>query len=267
MLDSNNILFPKDTQDAMADRGMKSQSQPRRGFIVEGRVLNGTRPDAPLGEHDVILGRGLGTYNHVGNVQFRKLVNKHKMRYLASSKVDKPKVARELVHMWKQLDPPGRFLQRADESNLGWIEVCDKKAQEKASQCLRERTPDVLPYYKMIRDNKRRESSADSPRENPSAPTKKRMRLDMEAAASGLARLGSPVPASNIANTVSLSALTEFQAYSDAANLLLKHEIERKVALRRLLLQQLHAPPVHNFSLERMLASVNSNPLHFGRWL
>ncbi len=261
MLDSNTILSSQAPQD---DAGMKSQS--RRGFLVEGRVLNGTRP---LGEHDVILGRGLGTYNHIGNIQFRKLVNQHKMRYLASSKVDKPKVARELVHMWKQLDPPGRFLQRADESKLDWIEVCDKKAQEKASQCLRERTPDVLPYYEVMRDSKRREySSAESSRENSPAPIKKRMRLDLEAAASGLAQLGSPVPTNNIANNnLQFSALSELQAYSDAANLLLKHEIERKVALRRLLLQQLHAPPVPHISLEQILASVNSNPLHFGRWL
>jgi hypothetical protein len=261
-------IGPKEEQDAIVGCGMISHSQPRRGFIVEGRVLNGTRQDAPLGEHDVILGRGLGTYNHVGNIKFRKLVNKHKMRYLASSKVDKPKVARELVHMWKQLDPPGRFLQRADESKLDWIEVCDKKAQEKASQCLRERTPDVMPYYEIVRDNKRRatadlSSAESSSHENSPAPTKKRMRLDLEAAASGLAQLGSPVPTNNM----QLSALSELQAYSDAANILLKHEIERKVALRRLLLQQLQTPPVHNFSLEHMLASIHSNPIPFGRWL
>jgi hypothetical protein len=114
------------------------------------------------GEHDVLLGRGGGTNNHCGNVRFRKLVNEHKMRYLACSKVDKPKVARDVVALWRKLEPPGRFLARKDETKRGpgsvksldnvWYEVGDKKAREKASQCLRERTPDVMPYIKHLRD-------------------------------------------------------------------------------------------------------------------
>lgn len=39
------------------------------------------------GNNDVLLGRGGGTNNHSGNVKFRKLVNEHKMAYLACSKV------------------------------------------------------------------------------------------------------------------------------------------------------------------------------------
>jgi len=139
-----------------------------QGFLVEGNVVDPpvgskdaialpTKGDDRVGENDVLLGRGLGTYNHIGNIKFRKLVNEHKMRYLACSKVDKPKVAKELVRIWRKLDPPGRFLQRIEVSTpsnakaTDWYEVAYKKAQEKASQCLRERTPDVLPYYKIMR--------------------------------------------------------------------------------------------------------------------
>lgn len=113
------------------------------------------------GLNDVLLGRGGGTNNHSGNVKFRKLVNEHKLRYLACSKVEKPRVAREVVQLWRKMDPPGRFLARKDETKKGpgsvkdasnvWYEVGDKKAREKASQCLRERTPDVLPYIKQLR--------------------------------------------------------------------------------------------------------------------
>jgi hypothetical protein len=39
------------------------------------------------------------------------------------------------------------------ELNNIWIEVGDKKAREKASQCLRERTPDVLPYISQLRQH------------------------------------------------------------------------------------------------------------------
>lgn len=115
------------------------------------------------GPHDVLLGRGGGTNNHEGNVLFRQLVNDHKVRYLACNKVDKPKVARDVVALWRKQDPPGRFLCRKDETKRGpgsikddsniWIEVGDKKAREKASQCLRERTPDVLPYLSRLRQH------------------------------------------------------------------------------------------------------------------
>ena len=125
----------------------------------------GETSDQPItkpGDHDVLLGRGGGTNNHSGNIKFRKLVNDHKMRYLACSKVDKPKVAREVVAHWRKMNPPGRFLARKDETRKGpgsvksadnvWYEVGDKKAREKASQCLRERTPDVMPYIKHLRE-------------------------------------------------------------------------------------------------------------------
>jgi hypothetical protein len=114
----------------------------------------------------------IGTNNHDGNVNFRNLVNQHKMRYLASSKIDKPKVAREVVRIWKCLSPPGRFLQKkegtttaaaadgsgtptsdggsGESSEAVWVEVSDKKAREKASQCLRERTADVMPYLTQL---------------------------------------------------------------------------------------------------------------------
>lgn len=262
----------------------------RRGFVVEGRVVNidGSSKGDQLGKHDVILGRGLGTYNHIGNVEFRKLVNKHKMRYLACSKVDKPKVARELVQIWKKLDPPGRFLQRAEgESKLDWIEVCDKKAQEKASQCLRERTPDVLPYYEVVRDRKRKATGIKDPAElleNSPTQMKKRLRLDL-AASSGLTPLVASEIPGMLTSDVSLSALysgdhpavhAALQKYYEhnATDFLLKHEIERKVALRRLLLQQqLHTPHIHNLSLESILgfipvrSNAATNPINYGVWL
>jgi len=132
---------------------------PSMKFTSETQVLAEVMKPGP---HDVLLGRGGGTNNHSGNIKFRKLVNEHKMRYLACSKVDKPKVAREVVQLWRKMSPPGRFLARKDETKRGpgsiksednvWIEVGDKKAREKASQCLRERTPDVMPYLKHLRE-------------------------------------------------------------------------------------------------------------------
>jgi len=102
------------------------------------------------GEHDVMFGRGGGTNNHPGNIKFRKLCHDHKFRYLAASKVDKPKVAREVVALWRTMTPPGRFLSKNSKTDSLWHDVGDQKAREKASQCLRERTPDVKPILDQL---------------------------------------------------------------------------------------------------------------------
>jgi hypothetical protein len=147
-----------DDEDLVDDESETSDGPSGENADGTKRADNITKP----GEHDVLLGRGGGTNNHCGNVKFRKLVNEHKMRYLACSKVEKPKVAREVVHLWRKLEPAGRFLTRKDDTKRGpgsvkaadnvWYEVGDKKAREKASQCLRERTPDVIPYIKHLRE-------------------------------------------------------------------------------------------------------------------
>jgi hypothetical protein len=64
----------------------------------------------------------------------------------------------EVVVMWRGLDPPGRFLTKTDadqgDDSL-WHDVGDKKAREKASQCLRERTPDVMPFVKQLQEQEK----------------------------------------------------------------------------------------------------------------
>jgi hypothetical protein len=119
--------------------------------------------DVPIrhpGEHDLLLGRGGGTNNHSGNIKFRRLVNEHKLRYMFCPKLEKPKVARDVVALWRALSPPGRFLS-CPEMKRGpgsvkdceneWFEVGDRKAREKASQCLRERTPNIAPFLRRLR--------------------------------------------------------------------------------------------------------------------
>jgi hypothetical protein len=125
------------------------------------------KPDEPIirpGKHDVLLGRGGGTNSHVGNVYFRQLVQRFKVKYLVSPKAQKPNVAREVIQLWKGQQPPGRFLMRVDnetgqptdEPNGKWIPVDDKKAREKASQCLRERTPEILPLVNQLKEERKK---------------------------------------------------------------------------------------------------------------
>eukprot|EP00566_Odontella_aurita_P014245 CAMPEP_0113590866 /NCGR_PEP_ID=MMETSP0015_2-20120614/36921_1 /TAXON_ID=2838 /ORGANISM="Odontella" /LENGTH=530 /DNA_ID=CAMNT_0000497123 /DNA_START=817 /DNA_END=2405 /DNA_ORIENTATION=- /assembly_acc=CAM_ASM_000160 len=150
------------------DDNSSSKSQPRK-VIVKDRDAYPVAGISKPGPNDVLCGRGGGTNNHTGNIRFRKLVNKHKMSYLAATKVEKPKVAREVVKIWRAMDPPGRFLARTSgdgdkgeekkspgggkdgkDSGVVWHDVGDKKAREKASQCLRERTPEVMPFVKKL---------------------------------------------------------------------------------------------------------------------
>lgn len=116
--------------------------------VVARNNMNGNATGVPLtdieypGPHDVMLGRGSGTSNHIGNITFRMLANDHKPRYVAATRVDKPNVAGEVVQLWRQMKPMGRFLVRMDESQGDvslWRDVGDRKARQKTSQCLREK--------------------------------------------------------------------------------------------------------------------------------
>lgn len=93
-------------------------------------------------QHDVLCGRGGGTNNHVGNELFRQMVNQKKCLYLHSSKRDKPSVSKSIVHSIRGLNPPGRFLQRDEQTGL-WYDIGDQKAREKTSQALREGAPEI----------------------------------------------------------------------------------------------------------------------------
>jgi hypothetical protein len=110
-------------------------------------------------ENDVLLGRGSRS-NQPGNVKFRQMIKENRFRYLAASKVDKPKIAEGVVKSWRRLTPPGRFLSRKDEEegntekkddDAVWCDVGDRKARLKTSMALRERTPEAVNYLQMIR--------------------------------------------------------------------------------------------------------------------
>ena len=93
------------------------------------------------GQNDCMFGRGGGTSNHIGNINFRLLVEKFKKKYAAANKADKPKVTDEVVAQWRARKPPGRFLSRTEpeESMSTWFDVGDKRARRKCAQALREK--------------------------------------------------------------------------------------------------------------------------------
>lgn len=63
----------------------------------------------------------------------------HRPDYVRAPKIQKPSVARVIVRAIRNGDPPGRFLKK-DATTGKWCDIGDKKAAEKTSQALREKT-------------------------------------------------------------------------------------------------------------------------------
>ncbi|KAL3768550.1 hypothetical protein ACHAWO_011505 [Cyclotella atomus] len=105
------------------------------GFTCPTRVVSDPT-DNPT-DNDVLLGRGVSTNRHPGNVSFRNLVGQHVNMYVTSTKKQKTLISRSIVDtVNREWDPPGRFLEK-QPSGL-WSEVNTKKALEKTAQALRD---------------------------------------------------------------------------------------------------------------------------------
>ncbi len=96
--------------------------------------------------HDVLSGRGSLTNLHIGNINFRQLVEYNKKRYASSMKQHKMIVSKSIVKAIRNQDPPGRFLQFDPCTGL-WKEIGNSRALSKTSQTLRE-TPTI--YAKLF---------------------------------------------------------------------------------------------------------------------
>eukprot|EP00548_Thalassiothrix_antarctica_P020538 CAMPEP_0194196242 /NCGR_PEP_ID=MMETSP0154-20130528/76563_1 /TAXON_ID=1049557 /ORGANISM="Thalassiothrix antarctica, Strain L6-D1" /LENGTH=466 /DNA_ID=CAMNT_0038920825 /DNA_START=27 /DNA_END=1427 /DNA_ORIENTATION=- len=97
--------------------------------------------DILVTDNDILCGRGGMTNHHKGNKRFRDIVTLHRPDYVRANKVNKPAVARMIIKAIRSGDPPGRFLKK-DGTNGKWFDIGDRRAAEKASQALREKTPE-----------------------------------------------------------------------------------------------------------------------------
>ena len=80
---------------------------------------------------------------HPGNVMFRRFVEDYKTLYTTASKPQKSAVADQVVQLWRNRSPPGKFLARTDPSmgdDSPWRDVGDRQARQKVAQSLREKT-------------------------------------------------------------------------------------------------------------------------------
>jgi hypothetical protein len=88
--------------------------------------------------NDVLCGRGGGTNNSEGNLNWRKLVALNKHVYTTLPKRQKMLLSNYIVSAVRSQEPPGRFLEK-DTNSDAWYDVGDERAQRKTSQALRER--------------------------------------------------------------------------------------------------------------------------------
>jgi hypothetical protein len=84
------------------------------------------------GRNDVLLGRGKGFQQHIGNVRYRHLIEEHLTQYESVSKIGKKELTEEVVEIIKEAS--GRFLK---EDSAGWAEVGDDVARFKVSHTFR----------------------------------------------------------------------------------------------------------------------------------
>ena len=103
------------------------------------------KPFASLNSNDVLLGRGTGTNQYIGNLKFRALVEERKGEYSYSGRHGaKARIAKDVLDYIKS--EGGRFLQVSEDQEIvdrivedgTWYVVDDKIALEKCKQALRQ---------------------------------------------------------------------------------------------------------------------------------
>lgn len=74
-------------------------------------------PDLIYGYHanDVLSGRGATVNVHPGNKQFRDICATRKAEFDSAKNTQKREIALEIVHSVLEMNPPGRFLERAND--------------------------------------------------------------------------------------------------------------------------------------------------------
>jgi hypothetical protein len=94
-------------------------------------VSDSTKISVPA-RFDVLLGRGRGYFNHVGNIRYRVLIEDHKDRYDAASKKGKQEITDDITRTVHNMG--GRFLK--DNDGL-WVPIDNKAARKKIGHSFR----------------------------------------------------------------------------------------------------------------------------------
>ena len=115
-------------------------------------------------ENDVLLGRGRGPNNFIGNKRFRELVAQYQQKYFELKRHEKPVMAAKVAALVGKMQPAGRFL-RLDTATGMWRQVMsEQEAVRKTGQLLREGV--------LQRQKKRSNRSDDEEQEKVSSPSR-----------------------------------------------------------------------------------------------
>ena len=103
-------------------------------------------------DHDVLCGRGAFVNGHIGNQRLRTLATERKTLFDSGNYTEKRGLATEVISIIRNLDPPGRFLQKSQiqanddegKATMEWEELTDERALEKVTQVYRLRSPVTL---------------------------------------------------------------------------------------------------------------------------
>jgi hypothetical protein len=87
---------------------------------------------------DVVLGRGWHQQEHPGNLRLAKIVDDHREAYKNARKLHKTNLNWRIVELMKESG--GRFLERSQKPEEGWVEAGNESARDKVSKCFRTAT-------------------------------------------------------------------------------------------------------------------------------
>lgn len=94
--------------------------------------------DFQPGEHDVICSRGKGAYTHIGNRNFRNLIDQHAERYAATqSRAEKSVLIMAVEDIVQRRSPNGGFVKFCKRTNA-YVRIGNCRAREKIGHAFRE---------------------------------------------------------------------------------------------------------------------------------
>lgn len=89
--------------------------------------------DNQITSSDILCSRGNKAWNHLGNIDYRSLVEEYKRTYRAAGRTEKKEIVTEIIAKTKQNG--GRFLRKGLYGKTGfWFVISDKAAEEKVCQ-------------------------------------------------------------------------------------------------------------------------------------
>ena len=144
VVDESQSVHERQRRSERQDNRQHSRKESSLGQSSAEATKKSYHPDqtvaerATFTENDVLCGRGTKRSGHNGNVKFRKFIQQHQPRFWnADTASNRHEINHEVVLLWRELNPPGRFL--TERSPGEWFDIGDKQAHSKVFKALGEK--------------------------------------------------------------------------------------------------------------------------------